>query len=261
MGQVGVRPSLTERLRAAGCVYAEDEAALLLGATSDPDELDRLVARRVAGTPLEHLLGWAEFSGLRVAVAPGVFVPRRRTETLVTEAVRRAGDRSGLVVVEVCCGTAAVATALAGLLDDAEVYAADLDPSAVACARRNLGARGTVLRGDLYQPLPPRLRGRVDLLCANPPYVPTAAIGLMPQEARTSEPTLALDGGADGLDVQRRVVAGSADWLAPGGHLLVESGAEQARHTAAMMSSTGLAPWVATDTERDATVVIGQRPE
>ena len=257
---LGVRPLLVERLRAAGCVYAEDEAALLLQATSDPDEVDRLVTQRVAGTPLEHLLGWAEFYGLRVAVAPGVFVPRRRTELLVAEAVRLAGDRARLVVVEVCCGAAAVATALTGMLDQPEVYAADLDPSAVACARRNLGDRGAVVQGDLFQPLPSRLSGRVDLLVANAPYVPAAAIALMPQEARNHEPALALDGGSDGLDVQRRVVAGAADWLAPGGHLLVETGAEQAPHTAAMMASTGLATRVATDVARDATVVVGQRP-
>jgi release factor glutamine methyltransferase len=257
--ELGVRPSLTDRLRAAGCVYAEDEAALLQAAASDRDELDRLVARRIAGSPLEHLLGWAEFYGLRVAVAPGVFVPRRRTELLAAEAVRLAGRRSGLVVVEVCCGAAAVATALARMLDRPEVYAGDLDPSAVACAQRNLRDRGTVVRGDLYDPLPSRLEAQVDLICANAPYVPTAAIALMPREARHHEPVLALDGGPDGLDVQRRVVTGAVPWLAPGGHLLVETSAEQAPHTAALMSSTGLATWLTTDEERDATVVVGQR--
>src|SRR3954462_3557379 len=98
------------RLRAAGCVFAEDEARLLLAGAA-PDALDALVARRVAGEPLEPLLGWAEFCGLRVAVAPGVFVPRRRTEALVEEAV--ALFRPGAVVVDLCCGSGALGLAVA----------------------------------------------------------------------------------------------------------------------------------------------------
>ena len=261
VAQIAVSPPLVDRLRAAGCVYAEDEAALLLEAAQDAGDLTRLVAKRIAGTPLEYLLGWAEFCGLRVVVAPGVFVPRRRTELVVAEAGRLAGGRSGLVVVEVCCGAAAVAAALAATLDHPTVYAADVDPSAVACAHRNLGIRGTALRGDLYEPLPPGLQGRVDLLCANAPYVPTADIALLPREARIHEPLLALDGGSDGLDVQRRVVAGAANWLAPGGHLLVETSSHQAADTAAMMLSAGLATWLAADEDRDATVVLGRRPD
>src|SRR6202166_3453881 len=153
---------IVSRLRAAGCVFAEDEARLLLSTARTPDELDAMVDRRVAGLPLEQVLGWAEFCGLRIAVAPGVFVPRRRTEFLVRQAavLARAGmARPGDVIVDLCCGAGAIGAALAAALDRAEVHAADIDPAAVRCARQNVP--GYVYQGDLYEPLPAALRGRV----------------------------------------------------------------------------------------------------
>ena len=178
-----------------------------------------MVGSRVTGTPLEYILGWAEFCGLRIAVDAGVFVPRRRTEFLARQAIALA--EPGATVVELCCGSGAVARAIIAAHPRLDLSAADIDPAAVRCARRNLAGTGAaVFEGDLYDPLPARLRGRVDLLLANAPYVPTAAIGMMPQEARTHEPALALDGGVDGLEVQRRIAADAASWLSPGGHLL-----------------------------------------
>jgi release factor glutamine methyltransferase len=250
---------VTARLRAAGCVFAEDEARLLLAAAATPAELAALVARRVGGEPLEQVLGWAEFGGLRIAVEPGVFVPRRRTELLVREAVAAAAAGRP-VVVDLCCGTGAVGVAVARALGDAELHAADLDPAAVRCARRNLAPLGgAVHRGDLYAALPAGLRGRVDLLLANAPYVPTAAVALMPPEARDHEPRRALDGGADGLDVQRRVIAGAPAWLAPDGVLLVETSAGQAAGTADAMAAAGLAARTVRDADLDATVVVAMR--
>jgi release factor glutamine methyltransferase len=243
-------------LRAAGCVFAEDEAALLLAAAEHPDRLDALVARRVAGEPLEHLLGWAEFCGLRIAVAPGVFVPRRRTEALVEQAV--AGTRPGSVVVDLCCGSGAVGAAISAAVPGIELHAADVDPVAVACARRNLaGAR--VHQGDLFAALPAGLRNRIDVLTANAPYVPTPAIGLLPPEARDHEPAVALDGGDDGLAVLRRIVTAAPDWLAPGGSLLFETGTAQAADAVAAVRAAGLEPLVVEDGERGATVVVGTR--
>ena len=249
-------PPVVATLRAAGCVFAEDEAALLTAATDDPAELDALVARRVAGEPLEHLLGWAEFCGLRIAVAPGVFVPRRRTEALAEEAIAR--TRPGAVVVDLCCGSGAVGAAVAAAVAGIELHAADVDPAAVACARRNLPG-AAVRQGDLFAALPPGLRGRVDVLVANAPYVPTSAIGLMPPEARDHEPAVALDGGDDGLAVLRRIVAGAPDWLAPGGALLFETGTAQIADAVAAVRSAGLDPLVVEDDERGATVVLGIR--
>ena len=245
------------RLRAAGCVYAEDEAALLVEAAQGyADELDRLVAARVAGEPLEQLLGWVVFAGLRIAVGPGVFVPRVRTELLAEQAQARLGD--GAVVVELCCGVAAVAAVLqrAGRLGD--LYAVDIDPVAVGYARQNLAEPATVLVGDLYDPLPAALRGRVEMIVANAPYVPTEAIALMPREARDHEPLVALDGGGDGADIHRRIIAAARTWLRPGGHLLIETGREQSAITAAEMSHAGFEVEVVLDDERDATVVVGR---
>jgi release factor glutamine methyltransferase len=254
------------RLRAAGCVFAEDEARLLVAAARTPAELADMVDRRVAGLPLEQVVGWAEFCGLRIAVAPGVFVPRRRTEFLVRQAIALARPGAGPagpgpVVVDLCCGSGAVGAALATALGPAGLYAVDIDPVAVACARRNLGASGgRVYQGDLYEPLPAALRGRVAVLAANVPYIPTEEIALLPAEARVYEPRAALDGGTDGLDVLRRVAAEAPRWLAPGGHLLSETSERQAPRAVEALAGAGLVPQVARSEELNATVVIGTRP-
>jgi release factor glutamine methyltransferase len=248
------RTAVVRRLRAAGCVFAEDEAQLLVEAARSPSDLEALVDRRVAGLPLEHVLGWAEFCGRRVAVDPGVFVPRRRTEVLAQQAIGLARPPRP-VVVDLCCGSGAVGAAVAVALGEIELYAVDVDAAAVRCARRNL--TGEVFEGNLYEPLPARLRGRVDVLVANAPYVPSGAVGLMPPEARIHEPRIALDGGADGLDVLRLVAASAAEWLAPGGHLLVEASEGQAPVAAGWFAAHGLRPRVAASPELDATVVIG----
>ncbi len=242
------------RLRAAGCVFAEDEAALLVEAAATPDELERMVRERVDGRPLEQILGWAEFGGIRIAVEPGVFVPRRRSELVVLLAAQAAGP--GAVVVDLCCGSGALGAALTAVRPDLEVYAADVDPAAVACARRNLPPE-RVHEGDLYDALPGDLRGRVGVLLVNAPYVPTDAIAMMPPEARDHEHRVALDGGADGLDVQRGVCAGAAEWLEPGGTLVIETGRSQADTTAALMRSGGLAPRIVSDPGIGATAVEG----
>lgn len=245
------------RLRAAGCVFAEDEAALLIAEAADPDGLERMVAARVAGRPLEHVLGWVAFRGARVIVEDGVFVPRRRTGLLVDTALPRLRRRS--VVVELCCGAAAVGRAL---LDEAtgpfELWASDIDTVAVHCARRNLEPLGgRVVLGDLFDGLPQALRGTVDVLVANAPYVPTAAITTMPSEARDHEATIALDGGADGLDVQRRIIAQAPEWLSATGALLIETSERQAADTAALMRAAGLTASVVRDETLDATVAVG----
>ncbi|WP_219462030.1 putative protein N(5)-glutamine methyltransferase [Nonomuraea rhizosphaerae] len=252
--------AIVTRLRAAGCVFAEDEAELLFSTARTPSDLSTMVDQRVAGLPLEHVLGWAEFCGLRIAVDPEVFVPRRRTEFLIGKAAET--GRSPAVVLDLCCGSGAMGAALGKLLGDIELYATDLDPAAARCARRNLAAMNAhVYEGDLYAPLPASLRERVDVLIASPPYVPTEAIRLLPPEARVHEPLVALDGGADGLDVVRRVIAEAPVWLSPGGRLLVETSECQAPPTAEAMAAAGLVPQVAADEELNATVVMGTKPQ
>ncbi|GAB3164765.1 putative protein N(5)-glutamine methyltransferase [Myceligenerans halotolerans] len=350
-------PALVARLRAAGCVFSEDEAQLLTeaartspdagtgagettpGGRADPERLERLVAARIGGAPLEQVLGWAELWGRRWAVAPGVFVPRRRSELLVAEALshldsppgahptatsaartgvdtpgpaavgtatpgaQRLDDaeshpdgpapdsgvgHAGLVVVDLCCGCGALGGSVA--LDliaagfDVELHAADVDPAATTCARRNLtgpavdagtatgadagagigavrGGRLTAVvhDGDLDAPLPRSLRGRVDVLLCNAPYVPTEAIALMPREARDHEPRLALDGGADGLGVLRRAIEAAPGWLRPGGALLFETGHDQAEAAAGAARRAGLTPRTMSD-DLGATAIVAHRP-
>ncbi len=243
-------------LRAAGCVFAEDEAELILSTARTPEEVSAMVERRACGLPLEHVLGWAEFRGLRIAVDPGVFVPRRRTEFLVAQAAALAGREA--VVVDLCCGSGALGAALAAHLDRVELHAADIDPAAVRCARRNVAhANGVVYEGDLYAPLPAALRRRVDVLLANVPYVPTGEVGLLPAEARVHEARVALDGGSDGLDVLRRVTEGAPQWLAAGGHLLFETSEGQVPAAVDAVERAGLAARVVEDEELYATVVVG----
>ncbi|MCH0562291.1 MULTISPECIES: putative protein N(5)-glutamine methyltransferase [unclassified Streptomyces] len=249
-------PDVVAALRAAGCVFAEDEARLLLGAARTPAELTALVERRAAGLPLEHVLGWAEFRGLRIAVEAGVFVPRRRTEFLVEQALARVPHAT--VVVDLCCGSGAVGAALAAELGDVELHAADVDPAAVRCARRNVaGHGGRVHTGDLFAALPGDLRGRIHVLAANVPYVPTAEVALLPAEARDHEPLTALDGGSDGLDVVRRVAAEAPRWLAPGGCLLIETSERQAPAAAVAFARAGLAADLVVSAELHAHVVVG----
>ena len=264
------RSDIVTRLRAAGCVFPEDEARLLVSAARTPADLAAMVDRRASGLPLEHVLGWAEFCGLRIAVDPGVFVPRHRTEFLVRQAAALARvaaspstalARPRAVVVDLCCGSGAVGAALVAALDWVELYAVDLDPAAARCARRNVAAAGgQVYEGDLYEPLPATMRGRVDVLVANAPYVPTEVVRLLPPEARMHEPRMALDGGADGLDILRRVIAAAPIWLAPGGHLLIEASERQAPQTVDAVASSGLIPRLVGSEELNATVVIGTRP-
>jgi release factor glutamine methyltransferase len=239
--------------RAAGGVFAEDEARLLMDEAGSPGELMAWAARRMGGEPLEQIVGWAAFAGQRIAVAPGVFVPRRRSELLVAVARR---DPAG-VVVDLCCGTGALGAALAVVWPRAEVYAADSDPRAVACARRNLPP-DHVFSGDLYAALPDDLRGRVDVLVVNAPYVPTEEIATMPPEAREHEDLAALDGGHDGLEVQRRVVAEAPAWLAPRGRLLLETSRGQAERSEALCLAAGFVAHVETDDELAGTVVVGR---
>ncbi|GAB6899495.1 putative protein N(5)-glutamine methyltransferase [Kineosporia succinea] len=240
-------------LRAAGCVWAEDEARLLL--ESGPD-LPHLLERRAGGEPLELVLGWAEFRGLRVKVTPGVFVPRRRTEFLAGQAISAA---AGQVVVELCCGTAAISVAVQHETEPAQLHVSDIDPAATALAAVNLDGTAHLYTGDLFDPLPRTLRDRVGVLVANVPYVPTADIPFLPAESRLHEPDVTVDGGDDGLTLFRRLVTGATSWLAPGGRVMSEVSARQAPLAQQIVAGQGLRAEMREDEDRGAVVVIGVR--
>jgi release factor glutamine methyltransferase len=215
---------IVERLAAAGCIAADEEAGMLREAAGgDARRLDAFVARRAAGEPVEWIVGWAPFCGLRVVVHPGVYVPSVQTEVLARRAAQLV--RAGSVAVDLATGSGAVAMVLQAA-GAAEVVATELDPGAAACARSN-GV--DVFEGDLDDVLPSRFEGRVDVLTANVPYVPTGALRLLPKDVQDHEPRLALDGGPDGLDLVRRVLSIAPRWLRPGpGRVLIEIGPDQA---------------------------------
>lgn len=242
-------------------MFAEDEARLLIAEADTADQLDCMVRRRARGLPLEQVLGWAQFCGLRIAVDPAVFVPRRRTELLAREAARLAAQvsrRAPLAVVDLCCGTGALGAAVAASVQrPLDLHAVDIEPAAVECARRNLKPfGGQVYQGDLYNALPGALRGKINVLIANVPYVPTGDIALLPAEARDHEPLVALDGGGDGLDVMRAVAGQAPRWLAAGGHLLVEASERQLPAAIQVIVDSGLLPRVVLDDEMEAAAIV-----
>jgi release factor glutamine methyltransferase len=252
---------IAARLRSAGCVFAEDEAALLRDeASGDDGRLETMIAERIDGVPLEHVVGWAEFCGMRIEVDRNVFVPRPRTELLAELALERLASTGG-AFVDLCCGSGAIAAVVAERSVDVAVHAADIDAVAVACARRNVEPRGgRVHQGDLFEALPEQLRGRIDMLAANVPYVPSADVELLPRDARDHEPRATLDGGDDGLDVLRRVATGASTWLAPGGTVASETSLPQAPAALNVFLSAGLEGRIDADEDLDVAIVSARAP-
>jgi release factor glutamine methyltransferase len=208
------------RLRAAGCVAAEDEAHELITAAPDWRVLEGWLSRREQGEPLAWITGGLEFCGRWVHVSPGLYVPRIQSEELARRAGRLLPKRGR--AADLCTGAGAIAAHLLAAVPTASVIGVDLDPNAVACAARN-GVRAVL--GDLDEPLEPD--HSFDVVTAVPPYVPTGQLRLLPVDVQRYEPRAALDGGADGLDVARRVVSAASRLLAPRGWLLIELGADQ----------------------------------
>jgi release factor glutamine methyltransferase len=250
------------RLGAAGLPTARQDAELLLarvlGTTrlalytdgravvSGPrqGEIETLVARRLRHEPVQYLVGEAEFCGLRLELGPGVFIPRPETEALVERAIAL-GPPGRATILELCAGSGAIACALATRRLDWTVWAVERAAAAAECARANvrrlgLEARVQVRQGDLFAPLRDVVAaGAANLIVANPPYLATPILPTLPAEVRVWEPREALDGGADGLDVIRRLLAEAADWLRPGGGLLVEIGEEQGPALRALVATDG----------------------
>ena len=261
-----VEPDTVAFLRAAGCVYPEEEARILTEAAHSIDELCFLLHRRATGEPLEYIVGWAEFCGLRVPLCRGVFVPRRRTEFLAEcaiEAVRNAtalDSARQVKVLDLCCGSGAIGLAVATQSGNVELLAADDSPVAVGCARKNLARiGGRVYQGDLFAPIPRTELHTLDLIVANAPYVPTAEIQTLPAEARLYEPLSTLDGGPDGTSVQRRIFAAAADWLHMPGLVLIETSRDMASQTTLIAKDNGFAVEIRDSSELEATVVVASR--
>jgi release factor glutamine methyltransferase len=231
--------AVERRLAAAGCVAADEEAPELVHAAPDARTLERWVVRREDGEPLAWIVGSISFGGIEVHVDSGVYVPRVQTVPLARRAARRVP--SGGRVADLCTGSGAVAAWIASSDVRPAVVASDVDPVAIACARRN-GVHAVV--GDLDAPF---ASGAIDVVTAVAPYVPTDELGFLPRDVTRFEPLCALDGGdGDGLFIVRRVVRGAARLLAPGGWLLVELGGDQDHRLTPDLEANGFGmptPW------------------
>lgn len=224
-------PGVAERLAAAGFVAAGEEAEELeQRAAGDAALLDALLARRLTGEPLAWIVGSSPFCGLRVRVDPGVYVPRWQTELLAERAAARLPP--GGSAIDVCTGSGALALVLQTRRPRARVTATDLDERCVRCARAN-GV--DAVQADLLD----GLEGPADVVAGVVPYVPTPELGLLQRDTFTFEEPLAYDGGPDGCDLLRRVVADAAPLLRDGGALLLELGGDQATVLRAALSAAG----------------------
>lgn len=257
--------SVAARLAAAGVPSPEVDARWLVAHVVEVAGaprgcgaalLDGLVARRCAREPLQLVLGTTGFRYLELSCARGVFVPRPETEIVAGEAIAAAlaVEGHGPVVVDVGTGTGAIALSVAVEVPGAQVTAVDLGPPAVALARTNLeriragdagrplapGAEVEVLEGELLTPLPAALRGHLDVLVSNPPYLPAADRGTWQPEVADHDPDTALVGGPDGHEVVRALLTLAADWLTPGGTVVLEIDERRGAETVADARAVGL---------------------
>ncbi|MFN2525807.1 MAG: class I SAM-dependent methyltransferase [Actinomycetota bacterium] len=230
------RTRVIDALIGGGCIAPHEEAEALLSAASEGvGPIDELIARRLRGEPLAWITGWVIFCGLRLQVDPSVFVPRPHTERLALRAASLLPPHG--TAVDLCTGCGAVAAVLTATHPKATVVATDIDPVAAACARGN-GVRALV--GDLDEPLPATLLGRVDLMTAVVPYVPTEEFHLLPRDVRAHEPATALDGGEGGTRVLLRAAEAAGRWLRRGGSVLLELGGDQAAVVAEALLRAGV---------------------
>jgi release factor glutamine methyltransferase len=228
-----------DRLEAAGCVAATKEAAEFLAAAPDEHTLEAWLLRRDRGEPSAWITGTLLFCGRPLHVAPGVYVPRVQSEELARRAATLLPDNGR--AVDLCTGAGAVAAHLIAQAPAAVVIGIDIDVRAAACARRN-GVPSAV--ADLAEPL--CRHEEFDVVTAVAPYVPTGELRLLRADVQRYEPRLALDGGADGLDLVRRVIAAAERLLRPGGWLLTEIGGHQDETLAPILATTAfdlVTPW------------------
>jgi release factor glutamine methyltransferase len=226
------------------------------------------VARRAKGEPLQYVTGEVPFRHLVLRIVPGVFIPRPETEVLVEAVLRHLDDSTVAepVVVDLCTGSGAVALAIAQERPSVSVWATEITPQGAALAHDNAERAGvadrvTVLEGDLFAPVPAELRGRIDVVAANPPYIPTADLAALPMEVVAFEPMGALDGGPCGMDVIERIMSEAREWLAPHGALAIETDTARVRDAASAMSAWYECVSVGQDLTGRDRIAIGTRRE
>ena len=224
----------------------------LMGEEPDPDDkisaskqrrYEEWIERRFTGEPVAHITGVTDFRGLDLIVKPGVFVPRDSSEWLAEQAIRRLRKRRKPVHVDLASGMGTIALAVASEVPKAEVFGAELSREGVKLARRNareLGLKATFAAGDLFEPVPKKLRGRVDVITIHPPYVAKNELKDLPDEIKDWEPAHTLtDRSVDGLGLVRRTVEEAPAWLKPNGWVLMETDPDRARDVRKVMSEGG----------------------
>ncbi len=228
--KVDVRILLEEIL----CLKSLNLSANRAVSETEISQLEAALSRRIAGEPLQYILGKAWWMGLCLRVDRRVLIPRQDTETLAELALQFLRPIPSPRVLDLCTGSGAIGLCIAHDRSDARVTLADISSEALEVARENarlLGAQVETAQGDLFAPLAGR---EFDLIACNPPYIPTGEIGGLQAEVQ-KEPRLALDGGADGLDFYRRIAEEAPRYLAGGGYLLLEVGIGQAEAVVALV--------------------------
>jgi release factor glutamine methyltransferase len=213
-------------------------------------QIDALIKRRTGREPLQYILGYTEFYGLRIKVGPGVLIPRPETELLAEEAITTiancklqvAGEDkdSSFFILDLCTGSGCIALALAKAFSDARVYGTDMSADALGYAKENAGLNNIkniiFLKGDLFKPIKDM---QFDMIVSNPPYIRENDMKLLQPEIRDWEPVAALDGGEDGLDYYRKIISGSGDYLKENAFLLIEIGMGQSESIREMAEDEG----------------------
>jgi release factor glutamine methyltransferase len=246
LADAGIESARADAELLSAHVLGVDRGRLPLVPLIDPsvvDAIGQVVMQRAKRVPLQHITGWAAIGEITVEVGPGVFVPRPETELLLDWGLRLLEGRENPLVIDLCTGSGALALAVASARKDARVYAVDVDPTALAWARRNAENRAqqgdtpiTLYAGDIADGrLFAELDGLVDLVLCNPPYVPAGTV--VPPEVAEHDPAQAVFAPGDGLDVVRHAVAVAARLLLPGGGVAIEHDESQADSAPALLSA------------------------
>lgn len=202
----------------------------------EEEKYRRALEQRAVHVPLQHLLGYQDFMGLRFQVNEYVLIPRQDTEILVEEAMRYLHD--GMRILDLCTGSGCILLSLLHYSNDCEGVGVDISQEALQVAAQNaelLGIKADFLKSDLYE----KVTGKFDLLVSNPPYIERKVIPTLMKEVREYDPYIALDGGEDGLDFYRRIIGGAQDYLKRGGQILMEIGSGQAKAVSELLREAG----------------------
>ena len=203
---------------------------------AEEEQYRKALEQRAVHVPLQHLLGYQDFMGLRFQVNEHVLIPRQDTEILVEEAMRYLHD--GMRILDLCTGSGCILLSLLHYSNDCEGVGVDISQEALQAAAQNaelLGIKADFLKSDLYE----KVTGKFDLLVSNPPYIERKVIPTLMEEVREYDPYIALDGGEDGLDFYRRIIGGAQDYLKRGGQILMEIGSGQAKAVSELLREAG----------------------